>query len=203
MNTNKKNGFLKVAGSMMAVTMLATCVVAGTMAKYTTSSDSLSASADIAKWDIEVGTEKLADLSKLTFNIYDTKPDGGKADDDEVVDDKIAPGTWGYANVAITNAGDVDAEISANYTAGSADLPAGMKVAVLTSEPINASEVDTSETIDKTIKAGETANAYIAFKWEIGDPTNDKNDTPFGTNAASGSADLELGKLSITADQVD
>ena len=205
MDTNKKNGFLKGAGSMMAVTMLATCVVAGTMAKYTTSSNTLSAKAQVASWSITANENDISskDLSLSDFTIYDTNP-GTATPDDNVEAGLIVPGTWGYAKVEIKNAGEVDAKISATFTKGSTDLPDVMKVVALSSVPeTSAAVTGTTDPVNATLKPNETTNVVIAFVWEIGDPTNDENDTLFGINAASGSAHLELGKLSIIADQVD
>ena len=200
----KKNGFLKAAGIMLAVMMLATCVIAGTLAKYTSKSGDLKATADVAKWEIKAGEDTLADLSTLKFNIYDTNGTGGKVADDEVLEGKVAPGTWGYANVNITNAGDVDAKISATFDKGSAKLPNGMTIAVLETEPENAAAVTGDGTsVTKTLEAAssesDSANVVIAFKWDFGDPVNDLDDTPIG----EADADLELGTLKITADQVD
>ena len=135
MNKTKKNGFLKAACMMLSATMLAACVVAGTMAKYT-SNTSMSASADVAKWSIQVDGDEIQELSpkNLSFTIYDTNPSGEKVTDEEVTTGKIAPGTWGYAEIDIKNAGEVDADITAAFDKGG-NLPEGMKVIPLSSVP--------------------------------------------------------------------
>lgn len=205
MNKTKKNGFLKAACIMLSVTMLATCVVAGTMAKYTTSSGNIEAKAQIASWKITVNEENLKDLTTtdLDFKILDT--DGADPYTEEhVANDKIAPGTWGYATVKIKNAGEVNADITANFTKGD-DLPAGMTVVALTGEPKSPEDVDDGKesVTAKNVAPESTADMVIAFKWEFGDPKNNDTDTTKGEAAASGSADLSLGTLKITADQVD
>ena len=201
--TKTNNRFLKAAGLMMAVMMLATCVISGTMAKYTSSQSDVSAKASVAKWSIQdASTNELGslELDELTFNIYDT--DGATPFTEENVSSgKIAPGTWGYTTIELLNKGDVDADIEATIEKGS--LPTGMKLTVLTEEP----GTDTALTISEektTVKASGveatngSAKIVIAYVWEFGDGTNDVNDMTF----ASGD-DLTLGTLSITANQVD
>lgn len=74
MNTTKKNGFLKAAGLMLAVMMLATCVLSGTMAKYSSSSKDIALEATIAKWKITANSDDISKLVSLDngFTIYDT-----------------------------------------------------------------------------------------------------------------------------------
>ncbi len=213
MKTKTKNGFLKVAGSMMAVTMLATCVVAGTMAKYTTTNDGLTAKAQVAKWSITVGDTELKELTMedLDFNVYDTAGGGGRLIDMQVHDGVdgvhgvIAPGTWGYATVEIKNESQVDADISATFTKESSGLPAGMTVVALDSGvPNNVSDVtgDTTTVENKDVAPNTQAMIVIAFKWDFDDAgkdTYDSEDTALGEAAE----ELTLGSLAITATQVD
>ncbi len=120
----KKNGFLKAAGIMLAVMMLAACVISGTLAKYisegTVKSGSLSLT--VASWDIDVmaagdiDSHRLGDsgfspeISSLDWTIL------ANADDDVTATPAkgtIAPGTWGYAEIlTITNNGDVNAIVA-------------------------------------------------------------------------------------------
>lgn len=208
MNTTKKNGFLKAAGLMLVVMMLATCVFSGTMAKYSTSSGDLAVSAQVAKWSIMVGSQELKELSAddLKFTIYDTDGDTTNTDAN-VTTDMIAPGTWGFASVEITNKSNVDAKVTANYRAGSTTLPKGMTVAVLDEAPTSPTQVTggssgsstVSATLDKDGGTTTSTSIVIAFKWDFADGVNDLDDTPFGEKAEK----LSLRTLTITADQVD
>ncbi len=209
MNTNKKNGFLKVAGSMMAVTMLATCVVAGTMAKYTSSKPGIAAKAQVAKWSITVDETELKSLTmaELPFTIYDTdtatSPD---YEEKHVTENMIAPGTWGYATIEIKNAGQVNADITADFTKTVSGLPTGMKVTVLDEDPGTTSVPEiTTETAKVTVadvKPEGVATIAVAFVWDFDDEgkgTYDGEDTELGEKAEK----LTLGNLAITATQVD
>ncbi len=207
MNKTKKNGFLKAACLMLSVTMLATCVVSGTMAKYTTSSPDISAKAKIAKWSIKVGDEELKSLTEtdLDFTILDTKGESPYTEE-HVKDKLIAPGTWGYAKVEIKNESEVVADISATFTKDSTGgLPEGMTVVPLAEEPKSPDDV-TGETLTVSTRNVEaetgTASIFVAFKWEFGDSEHNETDTEKG-EAAISDPNLTLGTLKITADQVD
>ena len=203
MTKTKNNRFIKVAGLMLGVTMLATCVLSGTMAKYTSSQSDVSAKASVAKWSIQgTGDKELGELAldELNFNIYDTNGTTPFTED-HVVDGKIAPGTWGYTTIELSNKGDVDADIVATIDKGT--LPTGMKLTVLTEEPGTGAALTIEE--EKTtvtasgVKATDGTAIVIAYVWEFGATTNDVNDMTFGKTGA----DLTLGTLDITANQVD
>lgn len=200
MNKTKKNGFLKVAGIMVVAMMLTTCIVSGTMAKYT-STGSTTTSVSVAKWDIKAGGKKLdTTLDALNFTIYDTVEDGGKyTNTDEHVKEAtmIAPGTWGYTTIEIKNDGDVDAAINATLSSG-AGLPEGMTVAFINGTAPENPDGVTGGTgaITQTLKPTESVTIVIAFKWVF--EGHDENDMTFAETET-----LSLGALTITATQVD
>lgn len=104
----KKNKMMRIAAVLLIVTLLSTCAISGTFAKYVAKAD-LSDSARVAKWGIKIETS--GDLFSDTYEAEDEAyiNAGGTisvdaADDAEVV----APGTTSYtydANGDITDMG--------------------------------------------------------------------------------------------------
>ena len=88
MAKTKNNRFLKVAGLMLGVTMLATCVLSGTMAKYTSTGTANSVTANAGKWSITVDGEELEETMNLSI-----------ADMTITADEAVAGGT-AYAGTA-------------------------------------------------------------------------------------------------------
>ncbi len=201
----KKNGLLKVACAMLVVMMLATCVISGTLAKYASkTTEALSASAQVAKWSVKVGETEIDALTadELTFKVYEL--DSKTKDEHVKTENLIAPGTWGYATVEIKNDSEVNADISATFTKTASGLPTGMTVAFLNAEPSSQTDVTGTETSvsNNNVAPDDSVKAYIAFVWNFDtapEGSNDTNDTTFGKAASK----LELGKVSINAEQVD
>ena len=99
--SKKKN---KVASLLLALALILTCGVAGTIAQYQKSLGGTS-EATVAKFKVSatnLNSAQNADLDLFT-NIKDT--DGGQ--EDEVASGKIAPGTRGYQDIVLTNSSDV------------------------------------------------------------------------------------------------
>ena len=208
MNETKRKGFLKLAVIMLIIMMLALCVVAGTLAKYT-STGSGTISVEVATWDIEAGGTQLKDTLTLgDFHIYDTVNTEGMVADDQVTTGKIAPGTWGYYAIKVENKGDVDAIVSAKID-GTPTLPMGMTVKVLSLETdpekfedFSFSSASWSDvTLNKNGGSNVDTTVYVVFEWVFENgTTNDEDNTKYGT---SESALESLGTLTITATQVD
>ena len=112
-----KNKTMRVAALLLALTLMTSCFVGGTFAKYTTGEQG-SDFARVAKWGVEVEVE--------SFNLfaadYATEIDANKgiftnnytvssATSDR--DDVMAPGTSGtFANIAITGTPEVAVDVS-------------------------------------------------------------------------------------------
>lgn len=115
----KRSPFLKIAGGMLAVSLLTTCVISGTMAKYTSSANG-SDTARAAKWSILVNGTDIAttESQNLSFNLFgtvagdtgvhDNYVDGELDNDADVMDVDaetgdtiIAPGTMGDLAVVL------------------------------------------------------------------------------------------------------
>ena len=110
----KKGMFPRIAAVMLMLTLLSTCVISGTFAKYTTNGKT-SASARVAKWGVFV---------QSTSDIFSTE----YATDDEAAESAsiatsvkansavLAPGTTGNLG-AITVTGKPEVAVAITYTA--------------------------------------------------------------------------------------
>lgn len=189
---------MKKARNILVVTLMLLSVlsfgsVANTYAKYTSTAD-LSDTAKVAKWDIEVGGEKIWDASaNLSVALF--------------TDDIIAPGSAGSATIpTITNNSEVDATYSITFS--ELKNESGIPLEYST-DGTNWNSIDDVEAITGTIAKGDTVTLTDAIKWRWAyyvDDTQDGVDTGLGKDAAlatdeSGIPKIEL-SLSITATQV-
>lgn len=191
----KRNSFLKAAGLMMSVMMLATCVISGTMAKYTSTGTATSVKATAATWNVNVdgtGIDTYA-FDDLTFTVDELT---GGAKEGSYEGGKIVPGTFGYAEVTVTNEGEVDAVLSVTKS-GTATSHQGLTLALLDKAPTAA---DAASMTDATITNVELARTsgektiYIAYVWQF-DDENTNNDTSIqGT-------EINFGDIALSASQ--
>ena len=93
----KKTKFMRAALLLLVLTLITSCFVGGTFAKYTTSASG-SDSARVAKWGFKPTTISLDNLFKTA---YDTTVKAG----DNPQTDVIAPGTKGEATFGFTYGG--------------------------------------------------------------------------------------------------
>ena len=210
MNKTKKSGLLKIAGLMAAVTMLTTCVVSGTMAKYTSEGTATGGAVNVAKWSITVGgtdivTESEVDLSTLSWKIYDADTTQ-EVDENTVTAKKIAPGTWGYAEIQVQNASDVAALLKVTGATGltSTYTSAALQSKIIVRESAATSYSGmTTESGDLTtgvsLPKGGNVTIFICYDWAFGTGDNDEDDTKIGNSVTQ----LTLGTLTITAEQAE
>ena len=174
MNKTKKNFFLKVAGLMAAVMMLTTCVVAGTMAKYTSTGNITGGTGvTAAKWSVKVGAGDQNDIAQAGFNINDLTWNIEAIESTSNVTDafepgKIAPGTWGYAEINIENASEVAAKITISCTLPTSSTT-GLTFAIMDETPTsdnvahNSALASTGFTLEKD-GGDDTKTIYLAYK---------------------------------------
>lgn len=93
----KKTKLMRAALLLLVLTLITSCFVGGTFAKYTTSANG-SDSARVAKWGFQPTTITMTDLFK---DAYDTTVKSAV--------DVIAPGTMGSAKFGFTYGGDTTA----------------------------------------------------------------------------------------------
>ena len=102
----KKN---KVASLLLALALILTCGVAGTIAQYQKTIGGTSNTANVASFKVSA----TGDQGDTTFNVFKTIYDtDGKTTDGEVAPNKIAPGTSGVYPVTLTN----DSEVTVSYS---------------------------------------------------------------------------------------
>ena len=105
-----KNKTMRVAALLLALTLMTSCFVGGTFAKYTTAGESLD-SARVAKWGVTVS----ADYSNLFTSQYATTS-AWTGDDGVSVnasEDAVAPGTSGVlADFTVTGEPEVDVRVT-------------------------------------------------------------------------------------------
>lgn len=199
-----------------ALTLVTTCLVGGTMAKYTTKAEG-TGNGTIAKFDVDITAADEAVKGTLN-NLFTTAREAGNGTN--VVQDKLAPGTSGHFDLAVTNKSDVAVKVS-NVTlakaTGSAEVP--IKFAVTdneAAEPTAASFKDidnisseiTNKLNDTTISwdstnDGNAKSVCIWWQWAEGITAADHTaDTKLGTAAASGAAQTYGVNVSVTAEQV-
>ena len=103
----------RIAIIFLAFTIVALILVAGTYARYTSTATG-SVTATVAKWSMKVNDQQIAEKTAqtFTFDLFDTILDTNKATENEVIDGKIAPGTYGAFNINVLNDSDVDANVA-------------------------------------------------------------------------------------------
>lgn len=186
------------------ITIIALIITSGTYAKYTSSVDTTSASATVAKWSVKInGQDITTDQTEITFDlfeyIYDS--DGGEIEED-VVDNKIAPGTSGKFDLAIENSSEVTVKYSIEFTeTNTSDIPIEYSIdgtnyfdaAGLTAELNNNAE---------NIAIGDTKNIDVTWRWayEVDGLTSDSTDTALGTATTAPTYEVSA---KIIATQVD
>ena len=195
MTKTKNNRFLKVAGLMLGVTMLATCVLSGTMAKYTSTGTAQAVTATAATWNINVGGKDIATYAfdDLTFTV-DELTDGAK--EGSYGANTIVPGTFGYAEVTVKNEGEVDAVLSITKEATEATNHSGLTLALLETAPEAATASQMTDATLTNIELNRSAEKkiYIAYSWDF-DDANDNSDTTLqGT-------EINFGKITLSASQ--
>lgn len=189
---------MKKARNILVVTLMLLAVlsfgsVANTYAKYTSTAD-LSDTAKVAKWDIEVGGEKIWDAeANLSVTLF--------------TDDIIAPGSEGSATIpTITNNSEVDATYSITFS--ELKNESGIPLEYSTDNGTTWKSIADVEAITGNIAKGDTVTLTDAIKWRwayyVSDD-QDGTDTDLGKTAAlatdeSGIPSIEL-SLSITATQ--
>lgn len=207
----KKNIAMRVASLILMCTIVSSCFVGSTFAKYTSSATG-SSTATVAKWSIKLNGNELAVASPtITFNLFstvlDTKDENAETD---VAPDKIAPGTKGGFNFGkIKN----ESEVNATYEIKLAIQKTSNVPITLTSTPAISSPVE--QTIDSVVYNVYTISGTVDMNSEIDGPNitwewpyeptgtrTDADDTQLGIDAQTTPATLKV-IATITVTQVD
>lgn len=196
----KKNLMFKLGLFCAALVLVATCLVTGTWAKYTSKKALTSDTATVAKWDIKV--EELSMVTgnpTIDFDLFTTIVDTNDGNTDaDVATEKIAPGTKGSFALYVKNDSEVNATFQIAFTAtNEGSVPLQFSTDGTTWKD-NISDIDVAAT---AIDMGETETITVYWQWV------------FTTGASGDTADTILGTMTtapivqvtatITAEQVD
>lgn len=202
----KKSKTMRAASFLLVLTLMTSCFVGSTFAKYT-STASGTATATVAKWSFEVNSTNIAQTvaQTVTFNLFDTINDtGNTATEGDVATGLIAPGTAGSFELALKNTSEVtaDYEITLSHS-NSSNIPLEYSVDGSSwSSDIASLKI---EGANMTISTGEKTET-VYWRWQYGDVASlkdDTTDTALGIAAASGTAPEVKVTVSVTAWQVD
>ena len=187
----KKNRTLRVSALLLALTLITTCFVGGTFAKYT-SSASVTGTANVAKWSFKVNSTDIATTNDFIFNLFaDVKDSDGTSVEGDVINSKIAPGTSGSFALTLTNASEVTATYAINYTVNNAGVPLQFSV------DNGRTWGDLANVSATTLAAGADTTITVQWRWAF--DGDDNTDTALGIAAtAQPSVNVE-----ITATQID
>lgn len=203
----KKNRTMRAATLLLALTLITSCFVGSTFAKYT-SEFVATDTARVAEWAFSVdGTDvDLKTAKTFTFNLFDTVYDTkGAADtDDADVEDGvsetiIAPGTYGKVTVALQN----DSEVNATYVVDFAADEAGVPLQWSTDGSTWNDDVSALNIAETAINMDNSSNIVLYWKWAFEDDgivtQSDEADTLLGID---GTAEPTI-TVTVTATQVD
>ncbi len=181
-NSNmKKNLMMRIASVVLMLTLITTCAISGTLAKYVTtvSGDD---DARTAVWDIVHDGGFTTDGTSVTFqNTYDATV-ASNADTDAVGevdanDDVVAPGTTGTNTYSITGTPETDYVV----TFGLEDNEGGIKTTDVTlnagTYTFDAPYQDMTVTVDKN---------YLPLKWEVTISTTNGTIQPVAEDGEAG-----------------
>ena len=196
---------MRVASLVVVCTLITSCLVSSTFAKYT-SSASGSSTATVAKWSIMVGGKEIADELPQTidFSLFDTILDSdGISPEEDVVVTKIAPGTKGSFVINVKNTSEVTANFKVVLTKTSEqDLPITYKIDVGDGQGAQAYTLGDEITLTGVKATNPTSDAQlkpitVTWEWPY-DGGNDATDTGFGIDPQEYTVNA-----TITATQAD
>ncbi len=190
----KKNIAMRVASLVLMCTIVTSCFVSSTFAKYT-SSVSGSDTVTVAKWAITINETDATQTQSVAFDLFSTiKDSDGTSAEGDVKADRIAPGTSGSFNLAVANNSEVTAKYGIAFEITGATIP--IEYSIDGGQSWKASLDDVAET---QIAQGGNANVTVMWRW------------PFSTSAQQDTTDTSAGiaastitvNATITATQVD
>ena len=187
----RKNKTMRLASCLLAVTLLTTCAISGTFAKYTSSATG-SDVAEVATWNITVNDVDITDASgatkEVSFGLFDTiNEEDTITAEKNVISGRIAPGTGGSFALEIEN----NSEVGARYTIRFKEFN-NSNVPILYSLDNenwvdNLADINTQVTDKFISRGGVQKTATIYWKWMYSSE-NDVNDTAIGIAAATAKA---------------
>ena len=202
----KKNRSMRLAVVLLALTLITTCFVSGTFAKYT-SSTTLTGTATVAKWDITFDGNDISASANYTFDLFDTVKDSNGTDaETDVASGLIAPGTSGSFSLDIVNNSEVNAKYTVTLSENATTVPLQYSVNGTTWVD-DIADLNIGET---AINQGVTTAVAIQWRWVYDAAVvdgehagqTDVTDTALGVAARTASEEVTI-TATLTAWQVD
>ena len=196
----KDSKVVKFAILVLALVMVATILVAGTYAKYT-SEATASDTVKVAKWSIKLGNEDITGKSTiqnidLFGTILDTATD--EAETNVKSGKLIAPGVYGQFTLSVQNASEVDATVNTELTLSQTTIP--LEFSTDKSTWSSALPTIAQATLTPNTKTDDVT-VYWRWAYSTGEQ-GDANDTALGI-AAQTNAEQVTVSVKVTATQVD
>ena len=196
MTFTKRFSGMKLFSVLLALTLILSCSMFATMAKYS-SNATISDSASVAAWSFEVnGTEIATGTTQaLSIDLFSTVNDtvDGKAETD-VASGLIAPGTKGAFSLSVENTADVNAEYALTLSAEN-DYNIPLEFSTDDGKTWSADLSDVSASGD--IAMGATKTVTVQWRWAFaGDHTQ------LGIDAQDGNMSVVV-NATLTATQAD
>ncbi len=198
----KKSKTMRAASFLLVLTLMTSCFVGSTFAKYT-STGSGEDTARVAKWDIQL--EGAAMTETFTFNLFDytdTNVDVNGSGSEKV----IAPGTQGSFTIDLQNKSEVTAQYTIDYTVtNNSNIPVEYSIDNGTTWTKDLGDVTTPVTL--SMDASTPTEVNVQWRWAFTGGTS----TNF-TSSQTDTSDTSLGKVGtatitvqakITVDQVN
>lgn len=203
MKENKKNSKSTLVLIVLLIVVLLSFVVFNTFAKYTSSvsgEDTITA----AKWSFKVNGNEIAIIGTeptVNIDLFKTiKDSNGTADETDVVEKKIAPGTSGSFNLTVQNTSEVTAKYSIDLAITGADnIPLEYKVG----DGAWSSSLSSVAASDSTKLAAGSDEVTIPVSWKWAFDGDDAKDTATGIAVREGTIGDITVTATITATQVD
>lgn len=198
MQKAKHSPFMRIAGVMLGAILLMTCVISGTLAKYTSTANGSSV-ATVAKWSVQVNGTDIAKNDTVTLDLFNTvKEADGTAAEDDVATGKIAPGTGGSFDFAIVN----DSEVTATYSVLLTETNANnVPIEYSTDGTTWGALSDLDAVTDVTIAAGASDNVTIQWRWAYEtDEAGNTADTALGTADTAPTVEIAATFTAVQAD---
>ena len=202
-----KTRFMRIASVLTVLALVLSCGISSALAMYTSATTGTD-SVTVAKWSIDVNGTEIANATAqtFTFDLFNTIYDSdGTAEETDVHEDLIAPGTSGSYEFIVTNNSEVTAKYVLTLTETNAsDVPVEYSLDGQTwyasFDEINA---DADAFNDVVLAEGESQTVKVYWRWAFTvDADRDLADTLLGI-AGQTAAPVVTILASLVATQVD
>lgn len=184
----KRSPIMRIATIAMAVCLIMSCAVFGSVAKYTSSKSAESNPGVVAKWSFNVNDKNIA-KEDFTITPFDA------ITDENVVANKLAPGTAGSFEIKLENTSDVTAAYEVNMTANEDGVPLKW---CLTEDGQYVDDIAELNYEGELAIGAAASSVTVYWQWAF-----DGDDTALGIAAADDNGAEPTVTVEVIATQVD